>query len=201
MLKIGLTGGIASGKTSVANWFAGQGVRVFDADKAVHTLYSHGDIISKITNAFGSEYIQEGLVNRSQLAKLVFSNQEARAKLERIIHPYVREEMAKSIENAEREGEKIIILDLPLLFETDWTSYVDEIWTVYIPLETQIQRLTQRNNFTREEASQRISAQLSLDYKADNSDRVINNSSSWTETESELIKIYSEITKSLGYKL
>ena len=201
MLKIGLTGGIASGKTSVANWFAGKGIRVFDADKAVHGLYSQEGIISSITKAFGDEYIQEGLVNRSQLGRLVFTNKEARTKLEQIIHPFVHAEMAKSVENAEREGEKMIILDLPLIFETGWTSYVDEIWTVYVPLETQIQRLIQRNNFTREEASQRISTQLSLEYKAENSDRVIDNSGSWTETESELIKIYSEITKSLGYKL
>lgn len=195
MLKIGLTGGIASGKTSVANWFADRGIRVFDADKAVHNLYSQEDIISLITKVFGAEYIQGGLVNRSQLGSLVFTDEEARTKLEQIIHPFVRKEMAKSVENAEREGEKTIILDLPLLFETGWTSYVDEIWTVYVPLEFQIQRLTQRNDLTREEASQRISSQLSLEYKADNSDRVIDNSSSWTETELELIKIWDRITK------
>lgn len=195
MLKIGLTGGIASGKTSVASWFADKGIRVFDADMAVHSLYSQEKIISAIRNVFGAEYIQEGLVNRSELGVFVFKNKEAMAKLEQIIHPYVREEMAKSIADAEREGEKIIILDLPLLFETSWTSYVDEIWTVYVPPEVQIQRLTQRNNFTREEAVQRISSQLSLEDKVANSDRVIDNSGSWTETELELTEIWNRITK------
>lgn len=195
MLKVGLTGGIASGKTSVANWFADRGIRVFDADKAVHNLYSQEKIISLIKEVFGAEYIQKGIVNRSQLGSLVFTNKEARMKLEQIIHPIVREEMAKSVESAEREGEKTIIFDLPLLFETDWTSYVDEIWTVYVPLEIQIQRLTERNDLTREEARKRISSQLSLEYKADNSDRVIDNSGSWTETELQLAKIWDRTTK------
>ncbi|KUO66294.1 MAG: dephospho-CoA kinase [Gracilibacter sp. BRH_c7a] len=195
MLKIGLTGGIASGKTSVANWFADRGIRVFDADKAVHDLYSQEGIISSIAKVFGAEYIQEGFVNRSHLGRLVFSNKEARTKLEEIIHPYVREEMRKSIKTAEREGEKTIILDLPLLFETDWTSYIDEIWTVYVPLEIQIQRLTQRNGFSREEATQRISSQLSLEYKADKADRVIDNSGDWPHTELELVKIWEEINQ------
>lgn len=199
MLKIGLTGGIASGKTSVANWFADRGISVFDADKVVHDLYFQEEIISLITNVFGTEYIQDGLVNRSQLGRLVFNNKEAKTMLEQIVHPYVRKEMANSIENAEREGEKIIILDLPLLFETSWTSYVDEIWVVYVPLEVQVERLMKRNNYTEEEARQRISSQLSMEYKAEKADKVIDNSVGWPETELELIKIWDEIMKS-GYK-
>lgn len=199
MLKIGLTGGIASGKTSVAAWFADRGVRVFDADSAVHQLYLQSEIISLIAKEFSDDYIQQGQIDRSRLGALVFNNKEAREKLDRIVHPYVRLKMKKSVENASEEGEKMIILDLPLLFETGWTSYVDQIWLVYVHQEIQIERLIARNNYTREEALQRISSQLSLEYKAAYSDRVIDNSGVWAETELQLLKIWEEI-KISGYK-
>ena len=127
MLKIGLTGGIASGKTSVASWFGARGVRIFDADSTVHRLYEHEDIVTLIGKVFGDLYTLDGQVDRTQLGRLAFNNEEAKDKLEKIIHPYVRDEMNNSVEKAAEAGEQVIILDLPLLFETGWTSYVDEI--------------------------------------------------------------------------
>ena len=201
MLKIGLTGGIASGKTSVASWFEARGVRIFDADSTVHRLYEHEDIVTLIGKEFGDLYTLDGQVDRTQLGRLAFNNEEAKDKLEKIIHPYVRDEMNNSVEKAAEAGEQVIILDLPLLFETGWTSYVDEIWVVYVSPEIQILRLMDRNNFTREEALLRISSQLSLEYKAENSDRVINNSGDWTQTELELLKIWGEITTNTNLEI
>ena len=193
MLKVGLTGGIASGKSSVARWFAERGITVFDADKAVHLLYTNQTVIDLIAEEFGSEYLDGGIVDRVQLGRLVFGDKRAKEKLEKILHANVLEEMMISIERAEKEGEKVIILDIPLLFEAGWTNYVDKIWTVYTPLEIQIQRLMKRNNFSREEALQRISSQLSLDYKAERSDKVIDNSGAWAKTETQLMKLRQEI--------
>ena len=193
MLKIGLTGGIASGKSSVARWFAERGITVFDADKAVHLLYTNQTVIDLIAEEFGSGYLDGGVIDRVRLGRLVFGDRKAKEKLEKILHSYVLEEMMISIERAEKEGKKVIILDIPLLFEAGWTNYVDEIWTVYISLDIQVERLMKRNNFSREEALQRISSQLSLDDKAERSDKVIDNSGAWTKTESQLLKLWQEL--------
>jgi dephospho-CoA kinase len=193
MFKIGLTGGIASGKTSVAKWFADKGITVFDADKIVHELLSKPFMISKINEEFGSRYIENGKINRTHLAKKIFNDPWAKNKLEGIIHPFVLKEMMERCRISELKNEKLIILDIPLLLEKDWDKYVDEVWVVYVSLSIQIQRLMQRNELIMEDAKQRIFSQMLLDEKIKKADRVIDNSASWGATEKQLSLIWEEL--------
>lgn len=198
MLKIGLTGGISVGKTNVANWFAARKVTVFDADKTVHQFYSTPSVTEKIRKSFGPEYLLNNTIDRTLLASKVFQDGQAKAKLEEILHPLVIKEMQTRCAQAESEQEKLIILDIPLLFEAGWENHVDEVWVVYVPRAIQIQRLMLRNNLSREESQSRICSQMPLEEKVKKADRVIDNSGSWQETEQQLGEIWKELKKKLG---
>lgn len=195
MIKIGLTGGIASGKTSIAKWFKDQGLPVFDADQAVHQIMSESTMIEAIGIEFGQEYIKEGQINRIQLGNAVFQDSKLKNRLENLLHPRVGQEMEKIINQAESQGEKIILLDIPLLFEVGWDKSVDEVWVVYVPPLIQIERLIIRNGWTPEEAQRRISSQMSLEEKAKRADRVIDNGGTWEQTEKKLVRIWEEIMR------
>lgn len=195
MLIIGLTGGIASGKSSVAEWFRARGVTVADADQIVHKLYEQDRIINLIEKEFGSGYRAGGRINRRELGKLVFSDPAAKDKLESIFHPYVWEEMTGYLNKARENGERLIIFDIPLLYEAGWDKHTDEVWVVYAPQEVLAKRLAQRDNMAEEEALKRILSQLSMQDKLARADRVINNSGSWAETEAQLSELWEELKK------
>lgn len=197
MLKAGLTGGIASGKSSVSKWFAAKGITVFDADKVVHESYLDPTVVAKIEQAFGSKYIENDQVNRSLLAAKIFSDHAAKRSLEGIIHPYVLAEMQERCKISESKSEKLIILDIPLLLEAGWERFVDEVWVVYVSFDIQLERLMLRNGFSAEEAKLRILSQMSLEEKLQKADRIIDNSGSWLETEKQLEKISEELLKRL----
>lgn len=197
MLIIGLTGGIASGKTSVAEWFRARGVTVADADKIVHRLYEQGRIIDLVEKEFGSGYIAGGKIDRIQLGKLVFSDPAAKHKLEKIIHPYVWDEITGYLKKARENGERVIILDIPLLYETGWDKHTDEVWVVYAPQEVQAKRLAQRNKIAEEEALKRIASQMPMQDKLARADRVINNAGAWADTEAQLSELWEEIKKKM----
>lgn len=200
MIRIGLTGGIGSGKTSVAKWFAQKGVLVFDADQAVHQLYDEqdGKLLPAIREAFGATCTTNGRIDRSILGQVVFNDLEARKKLEALVHPLVLEEIQRQCREAEANNEMLIILEIPLLMENEYDQYVDEVWVVYVPIETQIDRLMQRNNLTREEAMKRIDSQMPLAEKKKKAHRVIDNARSWSETEQQLEIIWKEYSAKLG---
>lgn len=194
MIKIGLTGGIASGKSTVAKWFRNQGVVVFDADQAVHTIYIEDQVISSIVEAFGEEFLlKDGTIDRSALAQRVFRSHQERKKLEQILHPLVRERIRQAIQEAQENHEKIIILEIPLLFEGGFESECDEIWVVYVPEASEIHRLMMRNELSAEEAKRRIMAQMSLEEKAKKATRIIDNSGSWEETERQLLLLWVKL--------
>lgn len=195
MLKVGLTGGIASGKTSIAKWFAEQGITVFDADKTVHELFSAPSVAAEIELTFGSGCLEDGKVNRKFLANIIFKDRRAKDKLEEMIHPFVLREMQKICAQAARANEDLIILDIPLLFEIGWDKLVDEVWVVYVPRPIQLQRLMLRNGLTEEESGQRIASQMPLEEKVKKADKVIDNSGSWIETEKKLEAIRQELRK------
>ncbi|NBJ16277.1 MAG: dephospho-CoA kinase [Dehalobacter sp. 4CP] len=192
MIKIGLTGGIASGKTRVASWFAQKGIPVFNADDAVHRLYD-GPLIPLIGKEFGSECVRDGKIDRAELGKIIFADPEARQRLEELVHPLIRQQMQDQCLKAEIQSEKLIILDIPLLLETGWGEFVDEVWVVYVPAEIQITRLMERSGLTREEAERRLAAQMPLEDKKGKADRVIDNSRDWGETEKQLETIWKEL--------
>ncbi|NLI93585.1 MAG: dephospho-CoA kinase [Peptococcaceae bacterium] len=193
MMRIGLTGGIASGKSSVAAWFRKKGISVFDADDAVHQIMAESVMISAIEKEFGSEYLINGEINRPLLALHVFQDQNMKTRLEKLLHPPVLEEMEKQCREAEKCGEKLIILDIPLLFEAGWDKFMDEIWVVYVPFSVQLERLILRNGLSGEEAERRIRSQMNLDEKAGKADRVIDNGGSREETEQQLESIWKDL--------
>jgi len=193
MLRVGLTGGIASGKSSVAKWFMDKGVPVFDADKSIHENYTNPVVISKIKELLGAEYVQDASINRPLLSRAAFNDAQLKKELEKIFHPLVLEDMDNLCKELELQKKKFVILDIPLLYEVGWEKFVDQIWVVFVPFDIQVKRLMSRNGFSEIEAKQRIFAQLPLVQKAEKADRVIDNAGSWNQTEQQLDILFQEI--------
>ncbi|SPF31533.1 Dephospho-CoA kinase [Candidatus Desulfosporosinus infrequens] len=195
MFTIGLTGGIGSGKSTVAQWFKKQGVPVLDADKIVHRLLlSDLPTIEKLIHEFGSEILSaNGQIDRSKLGKRVFRDEDARRRLERIVHPSVLEGMQE--ERAALQDAKIrfCVWDVPLLYETGLEKFVDEVWVVWVPKDLQFSRVLARDNLSRAEVEARMAAQGSLDEKRKRADVVIDNSGSDEELERQLAEAWEEL--------
>lgn len=188
MFTIGLTGGIGSGKSTVAQWFIKQGVPVLDADKTVHSLLkSDSLVISKITHEFGTEILDEkGQIIRSKLGSRVFSDEDARKRLECIVHPRVVESLSAEQAKLRVSGAEVCVWDVPLLYEAGFEKFVDQVWVVWIPRDVQIQRVRERDKLSLIEVEARIAAQGSLDDKRQRADVVIDNSGNELETAAQL---------------
>ncbi|AET69068.1 dephospho-CoA kinase [Desulfosporosinus orientis DSM 765] len=192
MLNIGLTGGIGSGKSTVARWFVKQGVPVLDADKTVHRLLQLDPVtISKLAEEFGLDILEhDGHIDRSKLGKQVFKDDDARKRLERIVHPRVIESMKEEQNALNEAGAEVCIWDVPLLFEAGFDKFVDEVWVVWVPRDVQISRVLVRDKLSREEVEARLAAQESLDEKRLRADVVIDNSGSEDQTLNQLINLW-----------
>jgi len=199
MFNIGLTGGIGSGKSTVARWFIKQGVPVLDADKTVHRLLqSDPTTISKLIEEFGTDILDENRqVDRSSLGKLVFREEDARKRLERIVHPRVVECMNEERDTLRDSGVKICIWDVPLLFEAGFEKYVDEVWVVWIPRNLQISRVLARDKLSLSEVEARIASQGSLDEKRQRADVIIDNSRTESQTDSQLENVWQKLLQRL----
>ena len=178
MKIIGLTGGIGSGKSTVSRYLVSLGARVLDADAISHSLTAkQGEALPAIAACFGDAYVRDGELDRKALARLVFSDPERRAALNAILHPMVQEKLKQGIREAQSEGLTRIILDIPLLLETDCAKLVDCVWVVAADPEVCVQRVMARDGSTREAALARIAAQMPLEEKIRRADEVIDNSS------------------------
>ncbi|AKP48076.1 dephospho-CoA kinase [Bacillus smithii] len=185
---IGLTGGIASGKSTVSSLLKEKGFTVIDADVAARIVVQPGEeAYKKIVETFGKDILLEnGEINRPKLGDLVFRDEQKRLQLNAIVHPAVRKQMLLEKEQAIRNGKQTIFLDIPLLFESGLTWMVDKTIVVYVDENIQLQRLMKRNGLDKEAAEIRISAQMSLEEKASKADAVINNNGTITETKKQL---------------
>lgn len=193
---IGLTGGIASGKSTVSNYLAELGAIIIDADKIAHEIMEKGKTAYwQVIEAFGREILAEnGEIDRSRLGKIVFNNLEKKKILEEITHPQVIREMREKIEEYRAEN-KVIVLDVPLLFEAGLDIMVDETWVVYVDRETQLQRLIARDGLSYEEANKRIQAQMSLEKKRVLADFVINNKGNIEDLKRQVLLKWREINE------
>ena len=168
--KLGLTGSIGMGKSTTAQMFAELGIPVWDADAAVHKLYSPGGAAVPAIQELYPEAIEHGEVSRPALKRLIQSDESVLGKLERIVHPLVAADCQNFIETPDTD---IVLLDIPLLFETNGDKYMDAIACVDIDPETQRERVLQRNTMTEEQFEQILNKQLPNDVKCSQSDFVI----------------------------
>ncbi len=197
-LVIGLTGGIASGKSTVSNMLRSKGYTVIDADLSAREVVEVGKrAYHQIIDAFGRDILHEDKsLNREKLGSIVFHNAEKRNRLNSIVHPAIRSHMLDQKDQAVQNGKNTIIMDIPLLFESKLTWMVEKTVVVFVDPTTQLKRLKERNQFPTEEAEARIKSQLPLVEKVKLADEVINNNGSIEETEQqveELIKNWNLI--------
>lgn len=167
---IGITGGIATGKSTVSNYLIRKGFVLEDCDQLTRQAYI--DCFEEIAAAF-SDCIVNHEISRPLLANRVFSNEYDKQKLEAIIHPYVKNKMLETIDSVQKG---LIFLDIPLLFEAHMEDLCDEIWVVYVSKEIQLERLMVRNQMDKKTALMRIEAQMSIEDKKEKADIVIDNS-------------------------
>lgn len=177
MLKIGLTGGIGSGKSTVAKIFEENNINVIDADKiAREVLEFYPTINKKIRMSFGNSFFDnEGNLKRKQLGNFIFSDKSKQVILENIILPYIKKEIFSRFDKYNIQGEKICILDAPTLIEQGLNKQMDYNVLVYVDIQTQFERIKKRDGLTEKEIRQRIEAQISLDEKKKIVDFVIDN--------------------------
>ena len=173
---IGITGGIASGKSTVTEFLRQQGYQVIDADQVVHELQEPGGrLYQALLSTFGSAILQEdGRLDRPKLGAMIFGNPELLAQSSQLQNEIIREELA-SRRDLLAETEAVFFMDLPLWFELEYVNWFDQIWLVDVTEETQLSRLMARNDLSQEEAEKRISAQLSLQEKRKRADVLIDN--------------------------
>lgn len=182
MRLIGLTGGIGSGKTTVANYLGDRyKIPIWDADLyAREAVLPNSEIFESIVQRYGANLLlADGTLNRPKLGDIIFNNPEERRWLEEQIHPWVRQHFLtniNSLQNTAELQEKVAVLVIPLLFEANMTDLVTEIWVVYLPEALQIQRLIQRDQLTDQQALDRINSQMSLATKCDQADVILDNS-------------------------
>lgn len=188
---IGLTGSIASGKSTVSNMLKELGLPIVDADLVARQVVEPGtETLRKITEAFGEEILTEkGELDRPKLGAIIFNDEEKRKVLNSIIHPAIRKEMLRQRDEHITKGEKAVIMDIPLLFESKLQHYVEKIIVVTVTEDVQLKRLMVRNQFSEEEALSRIRSQLPLSVKEQGADAVINNNGSLEETKKQLLNI------------
>lgn len=188
---IGITGSIASGKSTVSNMIKELGFTVIDADIVARQVVEPGEeAYEKIVETFGSEILfPNGMINRSKLGEIIFTNEERRKQLNAIVHPAVRKRMNNDKEEAVKQGEKAVFLDIPLLFESKLTNMVDKVIVVYVDEKIQLERLMKRNDLSKEEALNRIQSQLSIEEKKKLADAFIDNRGTIEETKKQLMII------------
>jgi dephospho-CoA kinase len=194
---IGLTGGIASGKSTVSNMIRKQGIRVIDADQIAREVVEIGKpAYEQIVKTFGQDILHEDkTINRERLGALIFSEENKRQELNQIVHPAVREEMLKQTEEEKAHHAKIVVLDIPLLFESKLTYLVDKTIVVYVDEETQLKRLMKRNSYSEEEAKMRIGSQLPLIEKVKLADEIIHNQGSIEETSAQVHELINKLIR------
>ena len=180
---IGITGGIASGKSTVTEFLRQQGYKVIDADQLVHELQEPGGrLYQALLSTFGSTILQEdGRLDRPKLGAMIFGNPELLAQSSQLQNEIIREELARR-RDLLAETEAVFFMDLPLLFELEYDNWFDQIWLVDVTKETQLNRLMARNAISQEEAEKRIAAQLSLQAKRKRADVLIENNGNLEDT-------------------
>ncbi|MEW6114746.1 MAG: dephospho-CoA kinase [Thermodesulfobacteriota bacterium] len=195
MLVVGLTGGIASGKSTVSRMFKDAEVPVICLDELAREVVKPGSpALEEIRNEFGDAVVDsDGRLDRNAMARLVFADPKKRKRLEAIIHPRVGQEKDRIASELERSGHDLVVVDVPLLYEVGWDQSCDVVVVVYAPGKVQEQRLRERDGLTEMDAHSRLRAQKPIDEKRDAADLVIDNSGSLDDTRAQFQEVLSRL--------
>jgi dephospho-CoA kinase len=188
-MNIGLTGGIACGKSTVSAMLIHRGAILVDADQIAREVVEPGSpVLHEVAEQFGNEVLLlDGSLNRKKLGELIFGNDEARKKLDSLLHPPIRALMRGRMEAFEQlHPDKLVVVDVPLLYESGLEYLFDKILVVFVPRDVQLQRLVERDKLSLEQAEARLKAQMDIELKRERADIVIDNRGTLEETEKQI---------------
>ena len=196
MKLIGLTGGAGSGKSTVAAMLREMGAAVIDADEAAHAVYEPGQPgFDAVVGEFGTGYMRDGRIDRERLGRLVFSDEDARRRLNGIVHPLVRLWMTARTVEAQQSGAQVVIHDIPLLFENGLDELYSDVILVYVPRELQVTRLVEGRGLDEARARAMVAAQMPIEEKRDRAAYVIDNSGSLERTREQVRALWAELLR------
>lgn len=191
ILIIGITGSIACGKSLVSNYLQEKGYTIIDADKIGHMALENDEVKKQLVNKFGKSILKDNEVNRVNLGKLVFENNENLKELNNIIHPQIRKNISEQIQV--HKNEKLVFVDVPLLFEAKFDDLVEKIIVISLDEKIQLERLMNRNSLSKEEALQRIKSQIPVREKEKLGDYVVDNSFTQENTYNQVDRILEKL--------
>lgn len=191
ILIIGITGSIACGKSLVSNYLQEKGYTIIDADKIGHMALDNDEVKKQLVNKFGKSILKDNEVNRVTLGKLVFENNENLKELNNIIHPQIRKNISEQIQV--HKNEKLVFVDVPLLFEAKFDDLVEKIIVISLDEKIQLERLMNRNSLSKEEALQRIKSQIPVREKEKLGDYVVDNSFTQENTYNQVNRILEKL--------
>ena len=194
---IGLTGGIGSGKSTVSQFLADLGAVIIDADKLGHEAYRpNTDTWRELVKTFGNRILAtDNTIDRKKLGIIVFSNPEELKRLNAIVHPRMFEKAKQRIEDCRRKGAKVVILDAPILFETNWTPLVDEVWVVVANEANVIKRAIARTSLPEEQIRSRIRSQMSDEERIKRAQVVISNDGTVADLRKKVAALWKALQK------
>lgn len=197
MFIIGLTGGIGSGKSTIASWFREWHIPVIDGDKLAWEAVNPGSpVLSILADAFGKETLsEEGTLKRRQLGQIVFQDKAKLSRLNQIMHPAIWHLVESRLKACKDAGEKLAVLDMPLLIEAGWQSRVDSVWVVYVSTEVQISRVMKRDSLKRSQIMAIMQNQIPVEEKLSYADVIINNEGSEENTRRQVLQELSKISE------
>ncbi|WP_027339347.1 dephospho-CoA kinase [Halonatronum saccharophilum] len=195
-MRIGLTGGIATGKSSVADILKDLGAYVVDADKLAHRLMSKGQILwEKVVKEFGQGVLDsKGEIDRGTLGEVIFSDPKKKEVLDNLVHPVIVEAIKSKVKKIEGES-KLVVAEVPLLFEVGMQDFFDEILVVWVEEQIQLMRLMKRNSLTYDEAKKRIGSQMNLEDKVKKADYIIENNGDYKDLKNKIFEFWDIIVK------
>jgi dephospho-CoA kinase len=198
--RIGITGNIGSGKSTVATLLVDKGAALIDADKIAREVANEADVLGQIAAQLGKDLITNGQLDRAKTAKLVFNNPEARKILNGIIHPRVRSRSEAEIQALESlpSPPPVILQDIPLLFENGLEKTLEAVIVVYAPLEVRLARVKSRSNISDEDFYARDKAQMPLEEKVKRADYVVDNSGGMVELQQQVNGLWEKLVKAEG---
>lgn len=196
MKLIGLTGGAGSGKSTVAAMLHELGAAVVDADEAAHAVYEPGEPgFDEVVAAFGREFVRDGRIDRARLGELVFRDSAALRKLNSIVHPLVRNWMARRTAEAADGGAEVVVHDIPLLYENGLEKLYEEVVVVYVPEALQVTRLVESRGLDEGRARSIVAAQMPIEEKRRRARHVIDNSGSIDQTREQVQALWAKLVR------